>query len=247
MGTKVEIAICDANALDRTMLCELIQQWMDAASMMCRFSQFDDGQALIYEVEDGSCYDVIFMDMHLAPMSGLETARRLRRMNYTGAIVLQSNDMRGAINSYTVNASGYLLKPQSYDLLQRVLNRILRMYRNDTYMVRFRSKTVHVPYCDIQYVESDNNCCRIHCADTVYTVYRKLDDIQTELNNRVFLRCHQSFLVNMNYIREVDRQFELLDGTLIPIRQRGQRDIRMKYLAYREGQYQLRIPLEEKL
>ena len=68
-----------------------------------------------------------------------------------------------------------------------------------------------------------------------HTIYKKLDEIQEELPP-YFLRCHQSYLVNMNYIKRADKEFELVTGDIISIRQRDLKRIRSVYLDYLAGQ-----------
>ena len=66
----------------------------------------------------------------------------------------------------------------------------------------------------------------------MYTIYKKLSEIEQALTDRRFLRCHQSFLVNMRYIAKADKQFELTTGDVVLIRQRSLREIRQTYLDY---------------
>ena len=90
-----------------------------------------------------------------------------------------------------------------------------------------------VLYNDILYVESINSKCILHSeAGEAYTVYKTLNTIEKELGDRRFLRCHQSFLVNMDHIKQIGAQFLLSDGILVPIRQRGVKSVRQAYMDY---------------
>jgi DNA-binding LytR/AlgR family response regulator len=82
-------------------------------------------------------------------------------------------------------------------------------------------------------VESRNNVCILHCSNgREYTIYKKLSEIETQLGDSRFLRCHQSYLVNMSYIAKADKQFELTTGDVVLIRQRNQKEIRSIYQAF---------------
>ncbi|MDY4429835.1 LytTR family DNA-binding domain-containing protein, partial [Evtepia sp.] len=63
-------------------------------------------------------------------------------------------------------------------------------------------------------------------------IYKTLNTIEKELGDRRFLRCHQSFLVNMDHIRQIDKQFLLSNGDIVPIRQRGVKPVRQAYIDY---------------
>ncbi len=68
-----------------------------------------------------------------------------------------------------------------------------------------------------------------------YNIYKKLNEIESELNDSRFLRSHQSYLVNMDYIIEAGNQFQLSTGDVVLIRQRHVKEIRNQYLKYNEN------------
>lgn len=63
-------------------------------------------------------------------------------------------------------------------------------------------------------------------------MYKRLSEIEQELNDRCFLRCHQSFLVNMDYILRADKEFTLTNGDTVSIRQRSLKMMKKMYLDY---------------
>lgn len=91
------------------------------------------------------------------------------------------------------------------------------------------------------YVESSNTKCILHRADgRTYHVYKKLNEIEAELNDARFLRCHQSYLVNMNYVSEANDSFVLQNGDMVLIRAKSKRMILQKVLEYKEKTYRMR-------
>ena len=86
-------------------------------------------------------------------------------------------------------------------------------------------------YSEIEYIESSNSKCILHRTDgNEYTIYKKLNDIEEEINHRAFLRCHQSYLVNMQYVAGlVDSDFIMINDKMIPIRKSGRKLIVKKY------------------
>lgn len=74
--------------------------------------------------------------------------------------------------------------------------------------IKKRNSVIQVLYSEIEYIESSNSKCILHRTDgNKYTIYKKLNDIEEEINHRAFLRCHQSYLVNMNKIESVENEF----------------------------------------
>ena len=75
----------------------------------------------------------------------------------------------------------------------------------------------------------------MHCrGGQSYVIYKRLTDIESELKDERFLRCHQSYLVNMDYISKIDTQFTLVTGDIVSIRQRDLKAIRQTALDYLE-------------
>ena len=113
------------------------------------------------------------------------------------------------------------------------MDRAIRTMTTNTYLVKNHSKIIRVPYHEILYIESMNSKCIIHCCNEQhYVIYKRLTTIEHELNDKRFLRCHQSYLVNMDHIHQVDSQFTLVTGDTVAIRQRDLKSIRQAVLHY---------------
>lgn len=229
----MKTAICDPDRSSRQAMAELLKLYAFEIAFSCDIDFYESGGNLLYEIEDGALFDIVFLAIQMDGMSGIEVARRLRRLKYTGSIIFSTTCPNFAVESYDVGAGGYLLKPLSYDKLCQTLNRILGAMITDTYPIRYRNGMVHIPYADILYVESSNSKCTLYCRDgSSYILYKHLSEIEKELCDPRFLRCHQSYLVNMDYVRAVDKGFELVTGQQILIRQRQLKTVRQSYLDY---------------
>ena len=137
-----------------------------------------------------------------------------------------------SVDSYDVDATGYLLKPLKPEKLDVVMNKITQSQNIGVYRIQHRRKIVTVKFDDILYVESSNSKCILHSNNKNYCIYKRLTDIEAELSDKRFLRCHQSYLVNMDYIKNADKQFELLNGELVCIRQRSLKAIKQEFINY---------------
>ena len=231
----MKIAICDDSEIDREMITELLNRYFSDKSVKYQVERYSCGQDLIYDIEEGEKYNIVFMDIYMERLLGIDAARKLRALGYDGAIVFLTATPEFAVDSYDVMADGYLLKPHSFEKLCMVMDRILSNYASDTYQVKFRNKIIQIPFNEIMFIESSNTKCILHRSNKeVYTVYRKLDDIEAQLCDKRFLRCHQSYIVNMAYIQSVDTKFTLYSGDIVMIRRRQLTKIRGLYLDYAE-------------
>ena len=229
----MRIAVCDDSSLDRELFVALLHHYFVNKPISNEIIQYENGVDLLHDVEDDMWFDIIFLDIYMNDLLGIDVAHKLRSLGYRGHIIFLTATADFAVDSYEVEALGYLLKPQSFEKLSQVMDRAIRTMTTNTYLVKNHSKIIRVPYHEILYAESMNSKCIMHCCnDQRYVIYKRLTTIERELNDKRFLRCHQSYLVNMDHIHQVDSQFTLVTGDTVAIRQRDLKSIRQAVLHY---------------
>ena len=223
----MNIAVCDENPEDGEGLIALVRKYFCERNLFVNVFVFYSGTELICEVEDSASFDVIFLSVERNGEVGIDTAYSLRMSGFRRELVLVSSTADFAIDGYEVGAAGYLPKPCSAVMFGKIMDRISGNFSVDTYLIKHRRSIIKVPLNEIIYVESNNSKCTVHTSSgDNYTLYKHLDDIESELGDRRFLRCHRSFIVNMNCVAAVDNDFVLDSGERILIRQKSRREIK---------------------
>ena len=229
----LRVAICDDSALERELLADYLSHYCNSHAIPYTCMMYECGEPLYYELGDGGWFDIVLLDILMRPSLGIDVARRLREIGYKGTIVFCTAALDFAPESFEVGASGYLLKPYNVETFERTMNRILADIIENTYAIKSRSQVLHIPRDEIMYVESHNSQCILHkVGHKTYTLYKKLGEIENELAAPCFLRCHQSFLVNMNYVKAVDKDFTLTNGDVVLIRKKNLKEIRQLYYDF---------------
>ena len=235
----MRIAICDDNPIDREIIIHLLQKYFTEKSIDYEAVQYENGIKLISEIEAGTWYDIVFLDIYMNDVLGIDVACKLRGLKYYGHIVFLTASPEFAVDSYDVGAAGYLLKPHSFEKLDMVLDRLTHGMNASAYQIKRHSKIIQIPKNEILFVESNNSKCILHAQDGEdYVIYKRLDVIEEELDDERFLRCQQSYLVNMDHISQLDKQFILMTGEAVLIRQRDLKAMRQTYLDYMAGKTQ---------
>lgn len=233
----MQIAICDDEKADREKTGEMIRQKMEKRKEAFQIRYFSCGEDLVEHYENGYLgYDLIFMDIYMAHSNGLETIRQIRRYDRKAGVVFTTASPDYAIDGYDVQACGYLLKPVRQDKMDDVINRFMEerypRIKQSLLMVNGSSGR-RIAYDDILYIESRGVNLRIVLSGgTEHTIRKKLTEVEAELSQPRFLRCNQSFIVNMDYITCADRDFTMDNGDQIPIKVRERKKIREKYFHY---------------
>ncbi len=233
----MKIAVCDSSSIYRDLIADMLNLYFsnnfDYMFMSHEVIKFDNSMALIYDFEEGSIFDIIFIDVYMKKLSGIEASRRLREKGYKGTIILISETAKYAVEGYEVGAFRYMIKPFGYEEIASVMDKLVSLIEDDTFVIQKRNEIKRLPYRDIVYVDSSNTKCFVHSIDNEkYVVYKRLDEIEKELNDKRFLRSHKSYLVNMSHVCSMDKCFHLTNGDVALIRQRGLKDIRNEYIGF---------------
>lgn len=214
-----KIAICDDNELQRQMLAEILKEYCRRNYEKLELLEYNCGESLIFDVEDDECdVDLIFLDICMPGIDGMYTARRLRELNCNIEIVFLTATPDYALAGYDVQATGYLVKPIDRKKLDALLRHIF--WREHRKRIEIKcGKQYRYPYIsDIMYIESSNHKAMLHLADeTQISTIEKLSTLKERIDDSHFLQCHQSYLVNMNYIADIRKNIILSDGKEIPI------------------------------
>ena len=136
-----------------------------------------------------------------------------------------------------VNVVGYLTKPVNADILEKLLKiakerRAQEDEKRVTIMCRNQQQIFYLN--EIWYLESSAHRTMIHTYENVQVCHDKISDMEERMGE-TFVRCHQSFLVNMKYIRRVEHdRFKLENGEEIPISKKRYMEARTRYFQYLE-------------
>lgn len=228
------IAICDDSTVDLTLSRILIVEYFKKHKKMCSVITYETGSKLLSDYENGTVFDIVLMDIYVGKELGIDIARKLRETGYENLLIFSTITSEYAIESYSVKANGYILKPYSAARLEGVLDRVLEQYVTDYVSVKVRNSYVNIMYSDIIYIESCNNRCILHTATDEYPLYMRLDEIEKEIigESSRFLRCHRSYIVNMDHVVAADEQFHLDNGDSVLIRSKSKAQIKKQYFDY---------------
>lgn len=240
----LHIAICDDLPPERELVVRFLRAYFAAHPYEYTLTEYSRGENLVEDYEDGSAsFDLIFLDIFLDGLLGIEAARRLRRFAPRVPIVFLTTTPDYALESYDVQAFGYLVKPLDREKAAALLERFLREEhdgRQKALLLREGGRGCRIPYWEIESIESRRNVLLIRLErGEEHRVYARLDDVERELKGHGFLRCHQSYIVNMEQIRAVEDDFLMASGARVPIRRRGGKAIRDAYFEYLLAQAEL--------
>lgn len=238
----MQIAVCEdqkelADHLRNAIQCYFEEQ----AEELPAISVYYDGQALL-EADTTQPFDIIFMDIELPLISGMEAARILRQRGSDALIIFVTVYSEFMATSFHVEAFDFLIKPVAQTDINRVLSRCVqkRNQQNGTLVVKSGKGAAVVCLKDILYITSSK-----HYITIVQKDGKQIRSMMTmsQIENTLraypqFLRCHQSYIANIDYVAELSRdhfEVQTIYQTVIkkiPISRRYIQDVRDGFFRY---------------
>jgi two-component system LytT family response regulator len=165
--------------------------------------------------------DVIFLDINMPWLSGMDLARLLspsQRVIFTTAYT------EYAVESYLVNTVDYLLKPVTFERFVQAIEKIADLLKvtdkeilpSGNFFVKSGKSMVKINHHDIYYVEGLKDYVVFRLKDDQHIVYKKMKDLEVLLPSQ-FVRIQQSFIVNLDHVIKIEDNHAFLPARQIPI------------------------------
>ena len=230
---NIRIAIVDDQAQARELLRQdLLVRVPDGASVAC----FDGGEAFLSGFTPGDDA-LVFLDICMEGMNGIEVAQRVRKRSARCLIVFLTSSKEYAFDAFPVHPFDYLVKPYSAARLDHVLSGAIRLMEENEQLVEIRlpRQTIRLPHGQIVAVASHGHALDVF---TVSGACLKSSQTFAELEAALrgderFLPCNRGVLVNMDEALKLDGDSILLtDGLRFPLRQRNRLDLINRFSEY---------------
>ena len=219
----IKIAICDDDSFMVKDIKNRTEAFFKDICVECKITTFDDGEPLVQTYK--SCdkpFDIIILDMKLKRMNGDDASKMIRSLDQDVILIFISSWISYAVFGYEVNAHRFIPKDgeKSNDDLTGALESAYQLMqsRKQYMLIHQNNGIVRIGLREILYIEALNKNLMVHCIDDVYRFSAKLGLIEKELENSNIMRCHRSYLVNVEHITAVKKDFlQLTGGKEIPV------------------------------
>lgn len=229
----MKIAICD----DEKFACEDIKQkilaYVEETEEHCEIECFFSAAELL---QTSCSYDLFFLDIQMPEQDGLALAKKIRENESQGIIIFITALAECVYDAFEVETFDYICKPVDEARLQRTLGRAFKKLReteNRSLFIQTMNWCKSIKLDDIYFCEVINRKIYLHTKNEVIEYYCKIEDVEKQLDDR-FVRCHRSYLVNLDYLLEyANGQISLENGEHVPIsrlRHQDFMDAMMRYM-----------------
>lgn len=233
----MKIAICDDNEAELTIIKELLELYAQCKNQNFIIKCFTSSVELASTAEFEK-FDIYFLDIIMPVMDGINLAREIRTFDKSSPVIFLTSSPEFAVESYTVKAFNYLLKPVDKDALYNTIDDILETFHKehfDTFIIKNNSGIHKIYLSDIVYAEALNRKVILNLKNNEQIVSTDVFSsiCDTLMAHKEFALPHRSFIVNMNYIKTIDTvKIQLFNEKIIPLAQRRVSDIKKQYLDF---------------
>lgn len=235
----LQIAVCDDNIDELSNMVQLLDLYRTSKNFSCEYAVFPNGFELVSALEKGKQFDIYCLDIIMPGFMGIDVAKEIRMYNKTAPILFFTSSPEFALESYSVKAINYILKPISKEKLfftfDELLDEIKEEKEEASIIVKSTEGIQKILISNLVFAEVIGRNVLYHlrsgkvieCTAAFSAVCDML------LKFTCFIKPHRSYLVNMQYVETIENhQITLQILSCVPIAQGKAKEIKQQYLAY---------------
>lgn len=228
----VKIAICDDEITMVNLIKQKLSLRLEQLGREFTISCYTESAELLNNSDD---FDLLYLDIQMPEQDGMELAQKIRKRDRECIIIFVTAFDKYVFDSFEVGALDYLCKPiddtKFCKALDRAMNRIEERSGKSLF-IQTMSWCKSVRLSTIYYCEVINRKIYLHTDKGVVDYYGKIEELEKQLDYR-FVRCHRSYLLNLDYLYEyADGQIQLQNGEKIPVSRLRRREFMQAMMEY---------------
>ena len=234
----IRIALVDDDNVYLDQLQSYLKRFGKEEGVQYIVEEFHNGLNFVEEY-DGNI-DVIFFDIEMPLMDGMEAARRIRRKDNLVGIVFVTNMAQYAIKGYEVNAIDFIVKPVEYYVFADKLKKAIQLSKlneEKSVVIETDDTVEKIILSQILYIEKDKNYLVYHTVDAHYRVRGTMKMAEDVLEQEGFSKCINGCLVNMRHITTLGKDTVCLGQVALPVSRQRKKAFKEDFMKYLGGVY----------
>ena len=229
--------ICDDEAEMRSSIRAYLERFETETGESFSVAEYASAEQLLFHLTEET--DLLFLDIRMDGITGMEAAHRIRERNQQLCIVFIATMTQYAMEGYRVHAFGFLEKPLVYAQFRLQMLDVLRhlgQRRAESIVVRADGELRTVALTQLIYLEVLNHDLRFVFSDGSFQCRETLRGLEGKLIGKGFFRCHKSFCVNLRHVRGIAGEgVRMSNGDLLPVGKLRRKEFLEAYAAYAGG------------
>ena len=215
MESNFLVAVCDDDKENRKAIIDILLKHFESIGIKAEIKEYKSGEDLLKNVNEQIC--LLFLDIEMPGKSGIEVKDILTTKMNVSNIVFVTNHIGFMKEAFGKNVIGFMEKPIDENQIIHWVNIAYEAFKDTRYINI--DKNAKIKEDSIKYIEAEGNYVRIVLVDRSGGILQRgtIANWEKRLDAN-FVRCHKSFLVNMNYITSIHyKEVELEGNTCVPL------------------------------
>ncbi|WP_300277416.1 LytR/AlgR family response regulator transcription factor [Peptacetobacter sp.] len=229
----ITIGICDDELEVRDTIKKSIIEIMKDDTTEYQIKEFSSGDDVIKYISSDNEIDILFLDIQMNGLDGMETARKLREYDKTTEILFVTSIESKISEAFEVRAFRFIKKPVQYEVIEKNLKEcVIEITRKRGCFLKIKTETGFrkIYSRDIVYIEVLNRVIKIYTKEDKFEYRGTLEETMNNLEKQLFVQCHRSYVVNIIYIKEIgNKDIIMKDGSIVPISRSKYKEVMNRY------------------
>ena len=228
---SINIVICDDEEVIHEEVGKLLEEYENKENF--RYNLYDcfSGKELL---ELSAEYKIILLDIDMPGMDGIQTATELSKRDEEKLIIMLTSKRERFKEAFKIGATRFVTKPiDKEELFEALDNAFFSLLGCEMIRLNYSGKECLLQQGEIQVIESHRDYLKIYSKEKVFESSKSLRTIQAELDERIFLLVHRSYIINLCHVCDVQKEFVKMDnGEKIPISRRKYKEVLQKIIDF---------------
>jgi DNA-binding LytR/AlgR family response regulator len=236
----LRIAICDDNISDLSNMVSIVNDYifMQRNKLEIEYIAFQNAVDLIAAMENGQRFDLILLDILMPLMTGMDAAKEIRQYNQDVKIIFSTSSPEFAVESYSVGAFYYALKPIWKEKLILILDKVIaeiKIAEGTSFLIKSKNGLTRIYTNRLEYAEVIGRVIIYHLSDgsTIEAVGSMIELEEELLSHPSFVKPHRSYILNMDFIDILSqREVIMRSHASVPVAKANYKAVKSAYIAY---------------
>lgn len=230
----LKIALCEDEEIQAHITTTFIRKWGQQKEIITNITHYKSAEAFLFEWPVEKDFDIIFLDIIMKSMTGLDLAEKIREINERVIIIFITGLEQYMYRAFEVEALNYLIKPvhqvNMYKSLDMAWKKIQKNKDSNPQLVISKGKeTYTINFKEIVYCTVFAHYIDIHTINNIYTYKNSMKELEKLLPNDYFIKCHRSYIINIQYIKKIiGSDIEMKNNIKIPLSRQKKELVREK-------------------
>ena len=227
----LKIALCEDDQLQR----ELVKNYIDRSLLNRNYEifEFKSGEELIANYPQK--LDILFLDIQMEEVNGMDAAKKIRTFDNNVEIIFITGIWDYVQEGYEVRAYRYIIKPIDFNSFKTQLNLCIKEIENQkrpSIVVTYKGEVNKIDIGSIVYIETDNRNTLIHTKEKSYRSNMGISKLEKYLEGSTFFRCHNSFLINLEYINKIGQDSVFLEEYEMQVSRHKMKELKIQFTSF---------------